>query len=158
MDSKTSQTWEVRLIGLQLPGFSLSPFFNAANTLAFFQSSGTMPVLNEWLKIIYSGTLKLTDVFTNNSGTIPSAHGACNCSNLLKTFSLSILISFIMPSILPKYLCLTSGNTFVESSHVNTELKKMFSMLHIPKSSVTISPFTSFSGPILSLHLELNLT
>ena len=28
-----------------------------------------------------------------------------------------------MPSILPKYICLTSGYTFVEFSHVNAELK-----------------------------------
>ena len=40
------------------------PFLNIADTLAFFRSSGTMSVLNEWLKIIDSGTLKLTDVFT----------------------------------------------------------------------------------------------
>ena len=108
-----------------------------------------MPILNEWLKIIYSGTFKLTDVFTKNSGTIQSTPGALltgNFSNLFKHFSLSILISFSMPSTLPNYLCLTSGNTFVEFSHVNTELKKIVIILHIPKSSVTISPFTSFSN------------
>ena len=63
-----------------------------------------------------------------------------------------------MPSKLPKYICLTFSNTFVESSHVNTELNKLFSMLHIPKLSVTISPFTPFSVPTLSLHFELDLT
>ena len=128
--------------------------------LAFF-SHRNYASIKSMVKIIDRGRLKLTDVLTNNSRTIPSTPGAlltCNFYNLFKTFSLSILISFSMPSKLPKYLCLTSGNTFVESSHVNTELKKLFNILHIPKSSVTISPFTSFSGPTLSLHFELDLT
>ena len=50
----------------------------------FFQSSGTIPVLNEWLKIIDNGTLKLADVLTNKSGKIPFTLGAlltCNFSN-----------------------------------------------------------------------------